>query len=73
VPVVPGTTEPLRDSAEAERVAESLGYPILLKAAAGGGGKGMRVVHEPGALSSALDAARREALIAFGDEAVSVG
>jgi acetyl-CoA carboxylase biotin carboxylase subunit len=72
VPVVPGTTEPLRDSAEAERVAESFGYPILLKAAAGGGGKGMRVVHEPGALSSALDAARREALNAFGDDAVYI-
>src|SRR5215217_3922684 len=44
-PVVPGTTEALRDAAEAEEVADRFGYPVLLKAAAGGGGKGMRVVH----------------------------
>src|SRR6059058_2931623 len=43
VPVVPGTTEPLRDEAEARVVAERFGYPVLLKAAAGGGGKGMRI------------------------------
>src|SRR5215210_7996495 len=43
-PVVPGTTEALRDATEAESVAERFGYPVLLKAAAGGGGKGMRVV-----------------------------
>jgi len=72
VPVVPGTTDPLRDADEAARIAESFGYPILLKAAAGGGGKGMRVVHEASELSSALDAARREALNAFGDDAVYV-
>jgi acetyl/propionyl-CoA carboxylase alpha subunit len=72
VPVVPGTTEPLRDAAEAKRIAEDFGYPILLKAAAGGGGKGMRVVHEASELPSALDAARREALNAFGDDAVYV-
>src|SRR5216110_657435 len=45
VPIVPGTTEPLRDATEGKRVAKKFGYPILLKAAAGGGGKGMRVVH----------------------------
>ncbi len=72
VPVVPGTTDPLADADEAARIAESFGYPILLKAAAGGGGKGMRVVHDASELPSSLDAARREALNAFGDDAVYV-
>ena len=72
VPVVPGTTEALRDADQARAIAEEFGYPVLLKAAAGGGGKGMRVVHAPGELASALDAARREAKNAFGDDAVYV-
>jgi acetyl-CoA carboxylase biotin carboxylase subunit len=72
VPVVPGTTEPLADLAEAARVAEQFGYPILLKAAAGGGGKGMRVVSAPKDLAASLDAARREAKNAFGDDAVYI-
>jgi acetyl-CoA carboxylase, biotin carboxylase subunit len=72
VPIVPGTTTPLRDAAEAREVAERFGYPVLLKAAAGGGGKGMRVVRESQELASALDAARREAKNAFGDDAVYV-
>jgi len=71
-PVVPGTTTPLRDAQEAARIAKDFGYPILLKAAAGGGGKGMRVVRDPGELASSLDAARREARNAFGDDAVYV-
>jgi len=70
VPVVPGITEPLKDAKEAEKVAKKFGYPILLKAAAGGGGKGMRVVAGPKELAGALDAARREAKSAFGDDAV---
>ncbi|HUQ98242.1 MAG TPA: acetyl-CoA carboxylase biotin carboxylase subunit [Gemmatimonadaceae bacterium] len=70
VPVVPGTTEPLTDAKEAEKLAEKFGYPVLLKAAAGGGGKGMRVVANPKDMSSSLDAARREAKNAFGDDAV---
>src|SRR2546423_2546642 len=70
VPVVPGTTEPLADAKEAEKLARKFGYPILLKAAAGGGGKGMRVVSAPKELAGALDAARREAKGAFGDDAV---
>ncbi len=70
VPVVPGTTEPLRDVAAAAAAADRFGYPVLLKAAAGGGGKGMRVVSAPNELASALDAARREAQNAFGDDAV---
>jgi acetyl-CoA carboxylase, biotin carboxylase subunit len=72
VPVVPGTTEALRDADEAREVAARFGYPVLLKAAAGGGGKGMRVVHADGELAPSLDAARREARNAFGDDAVYV-
>ena len=72
VPVVPGTTEALRDAAEAKKIAKKFGYPVLLKAAAGGGGKGMRVVHKESELSDALDSARREAKNAFGDDAVYV-
>ena len=71
-PVVPGTTTALRDADEAAEVAERFGYPVLLKAAAGGGGKGMRVVHERADLASSLQAAQREAKNAFGDDAVYV-
>ena len=71
-PVVPGTTEPLRDAQEAASIAKEFGYPILLKAAAGGGGKGMRVVQRESELAAALDSARREAKNAFGDDAVYV-
>jgi acetyl-CoA carboxylase biotin carboxylase subunit len=71
-PVVPGTTTALRDADEAAEVAERFGYPVLLKAAAGGGGKGMRVVHKRADLASALQAAQREAKNAFGDDAVYV-
>src|SRR5437868_4519159 len=69
VPVVPGTTEALTDLDNAQRTAAEFGYPILLKAAAGGGGKGMRVVKEPNDLGASLDAARREAKGAFGEDA----
>ena len=67
VPVVPGTTEPVSDVPSASRAAAAIGYPVLLKAASGGGGKGMRVVHEEGQLSRAFEAAGREAATAFGD------
>jgi len=70
VPVVPGTTEPLENAEEAEKIAKEFGYPVLLKAAAGGGGKGMRVVSAQKDLARALEAARREAKNAFGDDAV---
>ena len=71
-PVVPGTTTALRDAEEAAEVADRFGYPVLLKAAAGGGGKGMRVVHQRSELASSLQAAQREAKNAFGDDAVYV-
>ena len=71
-PVVPGTTTALRDATEAAEVADRFGYPILLKAAAGGGGKGMRVVRSREELAPALASAQREAKNAFGDDAVYV-
>ena len=70
VPIVPGLTEPLADARAAAREADELGYPILIKASAGGGGKGMRVVREPGELTRAFEAASREASAAFGDGSV---
>jgi acetyl-CoA carboxylase biotin carboxylase subunit len=72
VPVVPGTQEPLADAAEARRVAIEVGYPVLLKAAAGGGGKGMRVVRGEAEIEGAFDAASREALASFGDGSVYI-
>jgi acetyl-CoA carboxylase, biotin carboxylase subunit len=72
VPVVPGTTEALKDAAEAKRIAKQFGYPVLLKAAAGGGGKGMRVVRDESEIADALASAQREAKNAFGDDAVYV-
>jgi len=72
VPVVPGTTERLRDADAAKKIAAEFGYPVLLKAAAGGGGKGMRLVKADGELESALASAQREAKSSFGDDAVYV-
>ncbi len=72
VPVVPGTTEPLTDAEDAARVASEIGYPVMLKASAGGGGKGMRLVSDEGELLTALEAARSEALSSFGDDAVYI-
>jgi acetyl-CoA carboxylase biotin carboxylase subunit len=72
VPVVPGTTTALRDEAEALEVAAQMGYPVMLKAAAGGGGKGMRRVESPEELPSALRAAMSEARSSFGDDAVYI-
>jgi acetyl-CoA carboxylase biotin carboxylase subunit len=73
VPVVPGTEEPLSEQApdrEVLNIAERIGYPLMLKAVAGGGGKGMRMVAAAAELPGALRAARSEALSAFGDGAV---
>ncbi|HAF23959.1 MAG TPA: acetyl-CoA carboxylase biotin carboxylase subunit [Blastocatellia bacterium] len=70
VPIVPGTVEPLSSVAEAERTAEQFGYPVMLKAAAGGGGKGMRLVASANELRSAFDNAKSEAAAAFGDSSL---
>ncbi len=72
VPVVPGTTEPLTSFENAKEVAASFGYPVMLKASAGGGGKGMRFVAEASELRSALETAQSEARSSFGDDAVYV-
>jgi acetyl-CoA carboxylase biotin carboxylase subunit len=70
VPVVPGGQEALPDLASAERAADLIGYPVMLKAAAGGGGKGMRAVPAAADLAAAYRAARSEAAASFGDDAV---
>ncbi len=72
VPIVPGTLEALSDLAEARRIAIDIGFPVMLKAAAGGGGKGMRRVDDVGSLDAALAAAQSEAKKSFSDDAVYV-
>ncbi len=72
VPVVPGTPAAVADSARAATLAREIGYPVMLKAAAGGGGKGMRVVREPERFESSWSQARSEALKAFGNGAVYI-
>ena len=67
VPMVPGVAEPIENLQDAARIAEELGYPVLLKAVAGGGGKGMRVVAAANEMPSAWRDASSEALNAFGD------
>jgi len=70
VPMVPGTVEAVAGDADAARAAREIGYPVMLKAAMGGGGKGMRLVRRAEDLPEALRAARAEAGAAFGDAAV---
>jgi acetyl-CoA carboxylase biotin carboxylase subunit len=70
VPIVPGLTLPVADAATARQAADQIGYPVMVKAAAGGGGKGMRVVHRPGDLAASLAVAASEAAKAFGDPSV---
>ncbi len=72
VPVVPGTTEPVSDPAEVVRIASEIGLPVMLKAAAGGGGKGMRRVDRAEDLANALASAQSEARKSFGDDSVYV-
>jgi 3-methylcrotonyl-CoA carboxylase alpha subunit len=70
VPTVPGYYSDRQDDEALVRAAERLGYPLMIKASAGGGGKGMRAVDDPAAFRAALAAARREAKAAFGDDSV---
>lgn len=72
VPMVPGTEEPVKDVAEAQRIAREIGYPILVKASAGGGGKGMRVVNSDGEFEEQIRAAKSEALNSFGNDDVFI-
>jgi acetyl-CoA carboxylase, biotin carboxylase subunit len=70
IPVVPGSNGGVRSDQEALSIAKSIGFPVLVKAAAGGGGRGMKVAQTPDDLSDALATARAEAQAAFGDDAV---
>ncbi len=72
IPMVPGTEGAIDDRAEAKRVAESIGYPILIKASAGGGGKGMRVVEKAADFDEQMDRAVSEAVSSFGDGSVFI-
>ncbi len=72
VPVTPGYNADIADAAQAREEAERIGFPVLLKASAGGGGKGIRFVHNPEDLEAALRLARSEALGAFGDATVYI-
>src|SRR4030081_1802567 len=72
IPLVPGTASRLESFEQAEQIAAKVGYPVMLKAAAGGGGKGMRLVHTPKELNAGLESARSEAERAFGDHEVYI-
>lgn len=72
IPMVPGTDEAVTDIAEAEKIAAEIGYPILVKASAGGGGKGMRIVEKEEDFVSQMDRAVSEAISAFGDGSVFI-
>lgn len=72
VPYPPGTESAMDDIGEAKKIAKEIGYPILIKAAAGGGGKGMRIVHDEKDIESSIKAAKSEARNAFGDDRVFV-
>ncbi|MGQ9623424.1 MAG: acetyl-CoA carboxylase biotin carboxylase subunit [Candidatus Caldatribacteriaceae bacterium] len=68
VPVVPGSLEPVRSLSEAQDIAREIGYPLLLKACLGGGGRGIRVIFDEEDLKKSFDSAQREAKTAFGNE-----
>jgi len=72
VPVVPGTQDKITDDNEAIRIIKEIGLPVMIKASAGGGGKGMRLVHNESEIISGIRAARSEAASSFGDDAVYI-
>jgi acetyl-CoA carboxylase, biotin carboxylase subunit len=72
VPLVPGTSEPITDIKEAKKIAAKIGYPVLIKASAGGGGKGMRVVEDDASFQEQMERAISEATSAFGDGSVFI-
>ncbi len=72
VPLVPGMDEPINDVATAKRVADEIGYPVMIKASAGGGGKGMRIVHDPKDFEDQMERAMSEAKNSFGNDEVFV-
>ncbi len=70
LPIIPGSDNVIEDITEAKKTAQSVGYPLILKAAAGGGGKGMRIVRSPGQLEEQFSIAQNEAKAAFGDSSL---
>ena len=70
IPCVPGSEGGVRDEAEARKIAAAIGYPVIVKAAAGGGGRGMKIARGPDDIAEAIDAARIEARTAFGSDSV---
>jgi acetyl-CoA carboxylase biotin carboxylase subunit len=72
VPILPGTTEKVESIEQARKVAVEIGYPVIIKATAGGGGRGMKVVHSPASLPNAFAAARSEAQAGFGNPDVYI-
>ena len=72
IPVVPGSDGAVTNEAQAVKIAKDMGYPVLIKAAAGGGGRGMKVARTPEDLDMALKTARAEAKAAFGDDSVYI-
>jgi len=72
VPIVPGHTEAITTLAEAQKIAKQIGYPVILKASAGGGGKGMRVVERENQIKEALRASKAEAANSFGDDRIFI-
>ncbi len=72
VPILPGTKEGVKDVNEAINVAKQIGFPVIIKASAGGGGRGMKIVHSPAALPNAYTTARAEAQAGFGNPEVYI-
>src|SRR6185295_404227 len=72
LPITPGSSEPITNEEEAIKIAREIGFPIIVKAAAGGGGRGMRVVRAEGDLGAALESASTEAAAAFKDGSVFI-
>lgn len=72
VPVVPGTEQPLQSAEEAKKVAKEIGFPVMLKASMGGGGKGMRLIKREEDVEEMYNAAKREAIAGFGDDTVYI-
>ena len=72
VPILPGSPDPIADAGEAKKIAKEIGFPLIIKAAAGGGGRGMRIVREESELTHQLDAAQTEAQAAFNDDSVYI-
>ena len=72
VPVIPGSKEPVYDAKEGAKIAEEIGYPVIVKAALGGGGKGMRVAQTPEEFESSFQTAQKETQMAFGDNTMYI-